>query len=335
MRCKLMAGLCVTASLLAGASSAASTGYKVIDKIAGPDGAWDYLRVDTANNRLLIAHGSSVTIVDLATKAVTPGFAPGLLLHDAMPIKKGAEVLVTNGGSAQAVFVDGKSGATIASVKTGVGPDGETPDPATGMLYVMEHIGSNVVLIDPNTHTSVGTIAVGGRLEGAAADGKGHLFVNVEDKSEIAVVDIAKKAVTSRIALKGQCEGPTGIAYDAADNQLISACDGTTVLVDAASLKVLASLPTGAGADAIAFDAKQKLAFVPAGDDGVLALIKVGKGKAEIVEKVKTEPGARTVAVDGRTGRAYLPSADFGPKPAGGGHGRIVPGTFHIIVVGK
>ncbi|HEX5262773.1 MAG TPA: YncE family protein [Phenylobacterium sp.] len=335
MRCNLMAGLGLAASLLAGASSAAATGYKVIDKIPGPDGAWDYLRVDIANNRLLVAHGSSVTVVDLATKAVTPGFAPGLLLHDAMPIKKGAEVLVTNGGSAQAVFVDGKSGSTIASVKTGVGPDGETADPATGMLYVMEHVGGNVVLIDPTSHAAVGSIPVGGRLEGAAADGKGHLFVNVEDKSEIAVVDIAKKAVVSRIALKGRCEGPTGIAYDAADNQVISACDGTTVLVDAASLKVLASLPTGGGADAIAFDAKQKLAFVPAGDDGVLALVKVGKGKAEIIDKVKTEPGARTVAVDERTGRAYIPSAEFGPKPAGGGHGRIVPGTFHIIVVGK
>lgn len=335
MNGKTIVGLSLAAALMAGAAGAVPTGYKVIDKIPGPDGGWDYLRVDAANNRLLVAHGSSVMVVDLATKAITPGFAPGLLLHDPLPIKNGAEVLVTNGGTAQAVFVDGKTGATLASVKTGVGPDAATVDPASGLIYVMDHVGGDVMILDPGTRTAVGSIPVGGKLEGGVADGRGHLFVNLEDKSEIAVLDTAKKTVTAHYALKGKCEGPTGIAYDAADNQLLAACDGTTVLVDAASGKVLASLPTGGGADGIAYDPKQKLAFVPAGDDGVLALVKVSKGKAVIVDKVKTEPGARTIAIDEKTGRAYIPSAEFGPKPAGGGHPRAVPGSFHVIVVGK
>ncbi|HZZ69508.1 MAG TPA: hypothetical protein VFE18_15150 [Phenylobacterium sp.] len=329
------AGLGLAAALLATvAAQAGPTGYKVLQPIAGPDGGWDYLRVDAANNRLLVAHGSSVMVVDLATKAVTPGFAPGLLLHDPLPIKHGAEVLVTNGGAAQAVFVDGKTGATLASVKTGVGPDAATFDAHSGLLLVMDHVGGEVMLIDPNTHAAVGSIPVGGALEGGVADGKGHAYVNIENKSEIAVLDLAARKTVAHYPLQG-CEGPTGIAYDAADDQLISACDGTTVLVDAKSGKVLASLPTGAGADGIAYDPKQKLAFVPAGDAGTLAIVKVGKGRAEIVDTVTTEPGARTIALDERTGRVYIPSAKFGPKMATAKHGRAEPGSFHIIVVGR
>lgn len=329
------AGLTLAILLTTAAAHAGPSGYRVVDKIAGPDGAWDYLRVDPANNRLLVAHGSSVMVVDLASRAVTPGFAPGLMLHDPLPVKGGAEVLVTNGGTATAVFVDGKTGATLATVKTGVGPDAAAYDAHSGKLLVMDHNGGDVMILDPATHAAVGSIPVGGKLEGAAVDGKGRAYVNIEDKSEIAVLDLAAMKVVTRYPLKGGCEGPTGIAYDAVDGQLLAACDGTTVLVDAASGKVLASLPTGGGADGIAYDPRQKLAFVPAGDDGTLAIVKVAKGKATIVEKIQTEPGARTIAVDERTGRAYIPSAAFGPKPAGGGRARAVPGSFHVIVVGK
>jgi DNA-binding beta-propeller fold protein YncE len=320
--------------LAAGAAQAASSGYHVIDRIAGPDGGWDYARVDPHNNRLLVAHGGAVTAIDLATKAVTPAFATGLILHDPMPVNDGKEVLITNGGSATAVFVDGKTGAPVASVKTGVGPDAAAFDAKSGLVLVMEHVGGEVMLINPKTHASVGSVPVGGALEAAAVDGKGRAFVNVEDKSEIAVIDLAQRKVTARWPLAG-CEGPTGLAYDATDDQLIAACDGTTVVVAAGSGKVVASLPTGAGADGVAFDARQGLAFVPAGGAGTLSVVKITKGGGQIVDKIPTEVGARTIALDPRSGRVYLPSAQFGPRPAGGGRAPRLPGTFHILVVGK
>jgi hypothetical protein len=327
------AGLSLAILLASTAAHGGPSGYQVRHKISGPDGTWDYLRVDAANDRLLVAHGSSVMAMDLSSKVVTPVFASGLLLHDLLPILNGAEVVVTNGGTATVVFIDGKTGATIATVKTGVGPDAAAYDAQSGMVLIMDHFGGDVVMIDPKTHTAVGSIPVGGKLEGGAPDGKGRLYVNVEDKSEIAVVDLAARATVAHYPLTG-CEGPTGIAYDAADDQLISACDGATVLVEAKTGRVLASLPTGAGADAIAYDARHRLAFVPAGDIGSLAIVKVGKGKAAIVDTVTTEIGARTVALDERTGKLYLPSAIFGPKPAAG-RAKALPGTFHIIVVGK
>jgi DNA-binding beta-propeller fold protein YncE len=320
--------------LAAGAAGAAGPGYHVLDRIAGPDGSWDYVRVDPHNNRVLVAHGGAVTAIDLATKAVTASFATGLMLHDPMPVNDGKEVLVTNGGTATAVFVDGKTGATVATVKTGVGPDAAAFDAKTGLVLVMDHVAGDVMLIDPKTHTAVGSVQVGGALEGAAVDGRGRAYVNVENKNEIAVIDLMQKKVVARYALTG-CDGPTGIAYDAADDQLISACDGTTVVVAAATGKVVASLPTGGGADGVAFDPRQRLAFVPAGDTGTLAVVKISKGAAQIVERSPTEVGARTIALDERSGRLYIPSAQFGPKPAGGGRAPRLPGTFHILVVGK
>jgi DNA-binding beta-propeller fold protein YncE len=167
-------------ALIASGSAQAASGYHVIDRIAGPDGPWDYVRVDAANNRVLVAHGSTVTAVDLATKMVTPSFATGLMLHDPMPVNAGKEVLVTNGGLATAVFVDGKTGAPVATVKTGVGPDAAGFDARSGLVLVMDHVAGDVMLIDPKTHAAVGSVMVGGALEAAAVDGRGRAFVNIE-----------------------------------------------------------------------------------------------------------------------------------------------------------
>jgi DNA-binding beta-propeller fold protein YncE len=328
-----IAALCLGLCASAATAHAASSGYHVLDRVSGPDGGWDYVRVDPAANRVLVAHGGSVVTLDLATKAVTPGLAPGAILHDAMPVNSGAEVMVTNGGTAEAVFYNAKTWAEVARVKTGAGPDAAAFDAKTGLVLVMDHRGGDVTLIDPRSHKAVGAIAIGGDLEAAAVDGAGRAYVNVENKNEIVVVDIAKRAVVTRYPLAG-CDGPTGIAYDAADKQLIAACDGSTVVVDATSGKVVATLPTGKGADGVAFDPKQKLAFVPAGQAGTLSIVSVGKGKASIVDTVKTQVSARTIALDPRDGRVYLPAAEFGPRPATG-RPPLIPGSFKILVVGK
>jgi DNA-binding beta-propeller fold protein YncE len=319
-------------ALLAGGAQAAS-GYRVVDRIDGPDGGWDYVRVDPSHNRVLVTHGTSVMAVDIATKAVT-SFGPGVILHDALPVNDGAEVLITNGGTNTAVFVDARTGATVATVATGKGPDAAAFDAHTGLALVMDHAGGQVTLIDPKTHKVAGTIDVGGVMEAAAVDGAGKAFVNVEDKNEIAVIDLAQRKVLSRYPLTG-CDGPTGLAYDAADRLLIAACDGATDVVDARSGKVLQTLATGKGADGVVFDPRQKLAFVPAGRAGSLSVIAFSKGKAAIVDTAPTQVGARTIALDERSGRLYLPTAKYGAAAAPGRRPPTVPGTFQVLVVGK
>lgn len=315
------------------AAEMAGSGYHVLDRIDGPDGGWDYIRVDPSHNRVLATHGGSVMAVDIATKAVS-SFGPGAGLHDAMPVNGGSEVLVTNGGTATAVFIDAKTNAVVATVETGKGPDAAAFDPKTGLALVMDHAGGQITLIDPKTHKVAGTIEVGGDLEAAVADGSGKAFVNVENKNEIAVVDIAQRKVLTRYPLTG-CDGPTGLAYDAADKLLLAACDGATDVVDAKTGKVLQTLATGKGADGIAFDPRQKLAFVPAGRAGTLSVIAFSKGKGTIVDTVQTQVGARTIAIDERSGRLYLPTAKYGPATTPGRRPPMVPGTFQILVVGK
>lgn len=331
MTARLALGLCIVFAT-AGCAAAAPE-YRVVDTIAGPDGAWDYAHVDAAHDRLLVAHGTAVMVVNLQNRAVTPTFATGKWLHDVLPVAGDRELVVTDAGTGTARFLDAGSGALLAEVKAGRAPDAVAVDEAAHLVLVMDHVGGDVILIDERSHAALATIPVGGALEAGAVDGAGHAFVNVEDKSEIAVLDLAGRKVTGRYALKG-CEGPTGLAYDANDKLLIAACDGATALVDATSGKTLAILKTGGGADGVAFDPARRLAFVPAGADGRLSIIDVRRQGARIVQTVQTEPGARTLGFDRRTSRVFLPVAQRGPAQAGGGRGRLIPGTFHILVVG-
>ena len=328
--------LCVAAaaSLAALGVQAAVPDYHVIDRIAGPDGRWDYVRVDAGHNRVLVAHGTSVTAVNLKTGAVTAKLSPGVLLHDAMPVGAGDEFLVTDGGAGKAVFVDARTGAVLATTPAGKNPDAAVYDARSGLVLVMNHSGGDITLIDAKTHAVVATVAVGGDLEAAVVDGTGRAFVNVEDKNQIAVVDIAGRKVVARYALTA-CEGPTGIAYDAADHMLIAACDGATAFVDARTGKVLQTLETGKGADGVAYDPRQKLAFVPSGRGGTLEVIAVRPGKSIVVQTILTQVSARTIALDERTGRLYLPSATYGPPVTVGGRPTLTPGSFRLIVVGR
>ena len=325
-----IAAACV-ALAAASAAQAAGPAYRVIERIAGPDGRWDYVRVDAAHNRVLVAHGTSVTGFDLTTGAVTAKISPGVLLHDAMPVN--GEVLVTDGGAGKAIFIDAK-GAVVATVQAGKNPDAAAYDAHSGLILVMNHSGGDITLIDAKAHKAVGTVTVGGDLEAAAVDGAGKAFVNVEDKNQIAVVDLAARKVIARYELTG-CDAPTGIAYDAADHMLIAACDGSTEFVDARTGKVLQTLGTGKGADGVAYDPRQKLAFVPSGRGGTLEVIAVSPGKSAVVQTILTQVGARTIALDQRTGRVYLPSASYGPAATAGGRPTLVPGSFRLIVVGK
>jgi DNA-binding beta-propeller fold protein YncE len=314
------------------ASGAAAPAYHVVDKIAGPDGGWDYLRVDAGHNRVLIPRGVAVMSIDLATKQVKTGLAPGGRQHVALPINGGREMLITNGADNSALFADALTGATIASLPTSKGPDDAAIDPKSGLAFVMGHQGGAVTLIDPKAHKVVGTVEVGGALEEGVADGSGRAFVNVEDKNEIAVIDLAAQKVTAHWPLAG-CDGPTGLAYDPQDKLLIAACDGTTAIVSATTGKVLQTLPTGKGADGAAYDAKRHLAFIPAGRAGTMSVIAFAKGQASIAQTAPTQIGARTLAVDERTGRVYLPTATYAPPAGGVGRPITVPGTFQVLVV--
>lgn len=330
---RLLAGAALLA-FMGGAAFAAEAGYKLIDRIAGPDGGWDYVAIDPKTNHAFVARGANIMSVDLATRAVNGTFAKGAGTHAALPIDGGDHVLITNGQANTAVIVDATTGATLATIPTGRGPDAATFDASTGLILVMSHAGGDITLIDPISRKAVGTIAVGGALEAAAVDGAGKAYVNVEDRAEIAVIDIKAARVVARYKLAG-CEGPTGIAYAPADKLLIATCDGVADVVAAATGKQVASIKIGDGADGVVFDTARKLAFASAGQSATLSVISIANGGAKLVQILATQSGARTIGLDQRTGRLYLPSAKYGPAPTGGGRRPMIPGSFELLVVAR
>jgi YVTN family beta-propeller protein len=272
-----------------------------------------------------------VTAVDLRTGTATDKLVAGQRVHAALAIPGTHDVISTNGETNNAVLFDGRTGRVRATIPTGTKPDAAAYDPATRTVWVMNPGSGDVTVVDPASAKVLATVPVGGSLEMGEADGRGRMYVNVEDKNEVAVLDTRARKLVRRFPLAG-CDGPTGIAVDADEKEILSACGGSAVaIVSAPDGREIARLPIGKGADGAAYDPVHRLALVPAGRDGNVTVIRLGS-KPTVVEQVPTAVSARTIAVDPSTGRAYLPSATLAPAPAGE-RPKPVPGTFRVLVV--
>jgi YVTN family beta-propeller protein len=305
----------------------------VISTIAGPDGGWDLAAVDPDGHRLFIARSNGVTAIDLESGKVTPKLVGGKRLHAVLPLP-GGKVLTTNGGDNTSTLFDTETGSTIASIPTGIDPDDAAYDAASGLVLVMDGGGGDITLIDPKTASSPGRIPVGGKLEAAVVDGHGRAFVNVEDKGEIAVIDIAARKVTARYPL-ADCERPTGLALNPSTGLLIAACANKKALaVQSKDGTVTANLAIGERPDGAIYDAGRNFFFISCGE-GNIAVIGETTGQPAIVGTIATANGARTAALDSKTGKIYLPTADFSPPAEGDKRHKVIPGTFRVLVVGQ
>jgi DNA-binding beta-propeller fold protein YncE len=313
-----------------------ATHYAVLDRIPGPDGGWDYTTVDAGARRLYVGRNAGVLTMDLETRNITPVAVPGQGVHGATPVGDTGLVVSTNGKNNTVTVFENGTNKIIGTVDVGKSPDASVYDPSTKLVAVMNHRGGTVSLVDASKPVVVKAIPVGGELEAAAASGDGQLFVNVADKHEVAVLDLAAGKVVRRMVMKG-CEDPSGLAYDAADGLLASVCgNGVTKILHAADGTEVASLKTGLGSDGLIFDASRKLLFVPAGKAGTLTVVALSADEApKMLQTVKTEAGARLGALDVKTGLLYLPAAKLGPPVPPNPWPSVVPGTFALLVVGE
>ncbi|MDR7114472.1 hypothetical protein [Caulobacter sp. BE254] len=337
MKTKFLAASILALTVATAAQAlAAPEPMKIVDRIAGPDGGWDYANFDPVHRRLYVAHGAAVTAIDVDTGMVTPALVAAQRAHIALPLPGGDELLVTNGGANTATLVDAMTGMVRATVATGQNPDAALFDPASGLAFVMNGRSGDITLIDAKAAKAVGVIPVGGKLEFGVSDGRGRVFVNIEDKSEIAVIDTAARKVVAHWAMAG-CDEPSGLAYAADVHLLIAACaNGKAEVVSSVSGKVVASLPVGEEPDAAFYDAWRHLAYVPSGGTGTLSVLAVrGPKDVVLVQTLQTRLGARTGALDPKTGKVYLPSAEYDSPSQPGGRARVKPGSFAILVVGR
>jgi DNA-binding beta-propeller fold protein YncE len=320
----------ITLVFAASAAAGAPPSYSIAGSYKAADGGWDILSVDQVAHRLYVGRRDSVTVVDLTSGKVIDKLAPADGGHSALAIPATGNVLVTNGTANTATIIDGTSGQLRANIPTGKKPDAATYDPATRTVWVMTPGDGNITVVDPATAKAIATVAVGGSLEFGAADGHGKLYVNVEDKNDVAVIDTRTRKLIRLEPLSG-CDGPTGIAYDPASRETLSACANGVAVVLSNEGKLVASLPIGKRPDGAAFDDRRHVALVPSGADGTLSVIELSP-KPRIVQTVTTAKSARTIALDPSTGRAYLPATDLAP-PVGNERPKPIPGTFRIIVV--
>ena len=328
-----MTPLAVAVLLLsAGLARAAEPPRSVVARIAGADGGWDYASVDTAGNRLFVSRSDGVMTVDLATGKVTDRFVAGEKVHAAFVIPGSTLGISTNGTTNTAKLFDAGTGAVKAVIKVGAKPDAATYDAASRMVWVMNADDGTATIVDPVAARAVGAVTIGGALEFAVTDGRGRLFVNVEDRSELAMVDTAARRVVRRTALAG-CKDPSGLALTSQGVLIVACANNVAKTVDAATGKLLADIAIGPRPDAVIYDARRNRAYIPSGGDGTLTVIDTAAAQPAAVASVATQPSARTGAVDPATGKVYLPSAKF--DASGAGKPRPVPGSFAILVVAQ
>jgi len=324
-----------------GGSAAAATHYHLVKKIpVGGEGGWDYLTVDAAARRLYVSRGTRVVVLDVDSEKPA-GEIPGTEgVHGIALAPELRRGFTSNGRASTVTIFDTGTLAVVGTVKvTGDNPDAILYDPASRRVFTFNGRGQNATAIDAASGTIAGTIPLGGKPEFAAADGKGRVFVNIEDKNELLAIDSRSLRVEKTWPLAG-CEEPTGLAMDTAHRRLFSVCHNKTMAVlDADTGRIVATVPIGEGVDAAAFDPATSLAFASNGE-GTLTVVKEETPDSyRVVENAATQRGARTMALDEKTHRIFLATAEFGPPPSPTPdqprpRPAIVPGSFTILVVG-
>lgn len=287
----------------------------------GGQGFFDYLTVDSATDRVFVSRGSHIQVVDAGTGKVVGDLTNLPRTHGALVVNATNRGFTTNAGDSTSTMFDLKTLAVLRQVHTGAaGLDGFMYDDATGSALTINHSRPNgtVVVMDARSGDVVGRLTTSGDApEGGVSDGRGRVFVNLEDRNAIDVIDDRTWKVVDTWNIS-PCDHPTGIAMDRATDRIFSACGDTSVVVNGATGRVVARIPNGGGVDGIAFDPAERLLYIPSGGAGNVTVVhEDGPDSYRVVATVPTMTGARTIALNPRTHTAYVFTPEFGPPAAG------------------
>jgi len=304
-------------------------------------GGWDYLAVGPGNNRLYVSHGTQVNILDKTT-----GDSIGIIenttgVHGIAFDKSLNKGFTSNGRLNNVTVFDLKTNAVIAQIPTGQNPDAIMYEPFTKKIITCNGRSKNLSVIDPVENKLLDSIDVGGKPETAVSNEAGKLYVNIEDKNEIVVVDLKTFKVQAHWPL-APAEEPTGLAIDRKTNRLFAGCGNKLLaIVNALDGKLIRTLPIGDGCDGAAFDPATKNIFTSNGEGTMSVFYEKTADEFVAVATVATKRGARTITVDDQTHLIYLPTADFehpdpnAPKDAPRQRPKMIPGTFQVLVLGQ
>ena len=314
--------------------AAGASGYHVSKTIPiGGEGFWDYTTVDPDARRLYVSHGTHVVVLDADTQAVVGDIPDTQGVHGIAIASEFGRGFVSDGRANNITMFDLKTLKTLGTIPAGANPDAIIYDPASKRVFAMNGRSGDITAVNAADGKVAGTIAVGGKLEFAAADGKGTIYVNVEDKSELAHIDSEKLKVLHRWPL-APCTEPSGLAMDTRTRRLFVGCDNKMMaIVSADTGKIITTVPTGDGTDANAFDPGTDFAFSSNGEGTLTVVHADSPEKFSVLENVPTKKSARTMALDLKTHNIFLPAADFDAPAAGERRGKMKPDSFVVLML--
>ena len=327
-------------ALLIGVSAfGAAPTYKVLSKIKiGGAASWDYVYVDSTNHRLYVSHGTQTEVIDTATDKLIATIPDTKGVHGIAVANDLGKGFTSNGQSNDVTIFDLKTSKATGNVKTGANPDSIIYEPVTHRVFTFNGKSKDATVFDAKTGEIISaSVPLGGKPEFCQVDGKGHVYVNMEDKNEIVEINAKDATVTRRYSI-APCDSPSGLALDSKKNVLFSVCDNKVMIVsDPASGKVLATPAIGSGPDGVAFD--DGYAFSANREGNITMVGESAPGKYDVVATIPTQLGARTIGADQKAHKLYLPTAEYGAPAASkdgkAGRPQAVPDSFMILVVGR
>jgi DNA-binding beta-propeller fold protein YncE len=336
-RTNMKTKLTVITLLTVGLAFAASDpGYHLLKTIPlTGDGGQDYLALDQSARRLYVTHGTQVEVVDIDTEQPVGKIEGMNGVHGVALASKLGRGFITSGNTNTVKMFDLKTLQSLADIPVGAdGPDGIVYEPTTERVFAFEHRGKGLTVIDAKKGSVLKEVPLAGQAEFPVVDGKGTVWVIIEDKSLVLKIDAKEMKILAQWPLAPACEGPSGLAIDLANRRLFAGCNNEKMSVmDADSGKIIQTLPIGVHIDATAYDPSTKLIF-NANRSSVTIIHQDSLDQYSVVQNLETLQGTNTLALDLKTGKIYLSTAKFAPPATPGGRGTRMPGTFMVAVYG-
>jgi len=321
--------------------SFAQSNYRIVNKIhIDGNGGWDYITMDEAASRLYVSHGNEMNVVDITTNKVIGTIPDTKGVHGIALAKDLDKGFISNGRDTSVTIIDLKTLKFIAKVKvTGSNPDAILYDPLSHKVFTFNGRSSNSTVIDAKTNKVIGTIKLTGKPEFPVNNLSGKIYVNIEDKNSISVINVNTLKVEQTWSI-APGESPSGLAIDIKNKRLFSVCENKLmVVVDYITGKVITTVKIGEGVDGVSFDPGLNRVYSSNGEGTMTVVQEKDANTFTVLENVATQKGARTITVNTKTHKLYLPTAGYGEAPAATAqnpHPRaaVKPGTFEVIEIG-
>lgn len=313
--------------------------YKIANKfhIEG-DGGWDYLNVDESTGRIFVSHSSVVQVIDEKDGKLLGTIPDTRGVHGIAIASDHNKAFISNGRDSSVTIIDLKTLAKITKIPvTGQNPDAILYDPFSQKVFVYNGRSANATVIDAKTNKVVSTIKLDGKPENSVTDNKGKVYVNIEDKSEITVINSTTDKVEQNWSI-APGEEASGLALDNENHRLFAVCSNKLmVVIDALSGKVITTLPIGDGSDGAAYDPGLKRAYSSNGEGTLTIVQEISPDKFSVMATVTTLPGARTITLNKKTHHIFMSTAEYIPAGASVGNTNsrpsVKPGTFMVLDV--